>query len=105
MIFKGTAEPDWTVTVYTYKDNNIVEVGSDEFSHCAMYIMNGQNYLKKVNGQTGYEIVYKFYMDNSYNLVVEKIYEKELSIGEDYESGDQLLENYPYDNFDAINNY
>ena len=101
-IYKGTCEADWMLYVYTYKNNSISKLAEMSFSHSVLYIMNGENYLKLLNGHMGYEVVSKIYMNSNGELIKEKVSERELAQDEDYESGDKYLETYAYGDLSGI---
>ena len=105
LVYSGTCEADWKLTVYTCKDKNSIKTGEVSFSHGVLYVMHGEKYLKFIKGHMLHEIVSKMYLNSDNKLVVEEISNKELGDGEDYEEGDEYLDTYKFTDLSAIDNY
>ena len=100
----GENEAEYELHFFTFKDKKIKELGNISGGHCGLYGDSNQNYILKVYGHMGYEIVSHIEIKDG------KIVETEVSqrtIGEDegYTKGDVDLEFCSFDDYKLIDNY
>lgn len=90
IVLRGDFEAEKEISFYTYKNDEVKDLGKLGFGHSLLYKMNNKDYLLQVYGQMGSEEVSKIFIKNG-KIQKEKLSERTIKPEEGYTKGDVLL--------------